>query len=152
MARDDVIQALQTLRGAYPKYKAPNVDTLIDLWVRKFGDLEPGILLRAVDLHIDRSVFFPGVAEIKAILAEGVVLNDNSQVVGFKRLRQIAQDLEDKYYLDGVFDRQEWQTLVQSFNGLGYESRADSTRKRMDAIAADVQASREVEMEMVQRV
>jgi hypothetical protein len=81
-----------------------------------------------------------------------VVLNDNSQVVGFKRLRQIAQDLEDKYYLDGIFDRQEWQTLVQSFNGLGYESRADSTRKRMDAIASHVQSSRVAEMEMVQRV
>jgi hypothetical protein len=152
MARDDVIQALQTLRSAYPKYKAPDIDALIKLWERKFGDLDPGILLRAVDMHIDRSVFFPGVAEIKAILAEGVVLNDNTQAVGFKRLRQIAHDLEELYYHQGIFNEQEWRTLIHSLNGLGYESRAASIKRRMDAIAADVQGSSETEMGMVERV
>ena len=152
MSRDDVIEALQTLRSAYPKYKAPNIDSLIELWVRKFGDLDPGILLRVADLHIDRSVYFPGVAEIKAILAEGVVLNDNTQSVGFKRLRQIAHDLEEKYYHQGIFNEQEWRTLIHSLNGLGYESRAASIRRKMDAIAADVQDSREAEMGVVERV
>lgn len=153
MARKDVIQAINELRGAYPYYTPPDKESLIELWMRKFGTIPGDVLKKAVDLHIDRSKFFPGINEIRAVLEEAEYMAGNEQAaISLDHLRSRAKELEDDYYLAGEFDRAEWMTLVRTFHKLGYESRSESTRKRMEAIAKDVQDSREAETGMVQRV
>jgi hypothetical protein len=45
-----------------------------------------------------------------------------------------AKELENQYYIEGVFDRDAWMTLVRTYHKLGHEANADSTRRRMEAL------------------
>jgi hypothetical protein len=153
MAKQDVVKAINELRGAYPYYTPPDKESLIGLWMRHLGTIPGDVLMKAVDLHINRSKFFPGINEIRSVIEEAEYLAGNEQAaVNLDDLRWQFKALEDAYYHDGVFNHQEWVTLERTFHKFGYEARAEHTRRKRESIEADVQNSREAEMGMVQRV
>lgn len=150
MAKHDIVRAINELRGAYPYYTPPDKESLIGLWVRHLGTIPGDVLMKAVDLHINRSKFFPGINEIRAVIEEAEYLVGNEQAaVSLDDLRRQFKTLEDAYYHEGIFNHQEWVTLERTFHKLGYESRAEYTRRKREAIETDVYDSREVESEVV---
>ena len=135
MSDKDVIHVIDYLLSAYAYYDPPNKKAMLDLWRTKFGQIDGAVLKQAANLHIDSSRFFPNVYEIRDHLAQAEYMVGNQQAgVSLADLRRKAKELEDEYFIEGVFDRGAWMTLVRTYHKLGHESNAERTRRRMEAL------------------
>jgi hypothetical protein len=135
MSDKDVLEAIETLLSAYPRYDPPNKKSMRDLWLREFSRLDGAVLKKAVELHYKSSKWFPGIHEIRDQLTQAEYMVGNQQAgVSLSDLRVRAKELENQYYIEGVFDRDAWMTLVRTYHKLGHEANADSTRRRMEAL------------------
>jgi hypothetical protein len=135
MGEADVSEAIELLLMAYPNYKPSNPDGLVDLWIRKFGKVDREVLLLAVDMHIDQSKYFPGPSEIKALLPAAQYKAENKRTeLNLYPMRAWAVELENRYYREGRFDREEWEKLIEKYRSLGHEACAETTRKKMEAM------------------
>ena len=135
MSDKDVIHVIDYLLSAYAYYDPPNKKAMLDLWRTKFGQIDGAVLKQAANLHIDNSRFFPNVYEIRDHLAQAEYMVGNQQAgVSLSDLRRKAKELEDEYFIEGVFDRAAWMTLVRTYHKLGHESNAERTRRRMEAL------------------
>jgi len=56
---------IQQLINAYPNFKPPNPDGLLDVYEKNLSDIPDWLLAAAVEEHIRTSRFFPSVAELR---------------------------------------------------------------------------------------
>ena len=66
----EVIEVVDMLMNAFSRWKPRSMDGLIELWVRKFADVEASVLRKAADMHIDRSKWPPEIHEIVTLLEQ----------------------------------------------------------------------------------
>jgi hypothetical protein len=81
--RSKIIDLIKTLMDAYPHHKAQSLEGLVNLWTRKFEEIDNDILAEAVDLHIDASTYFPGIHNIREQMATAeynIINKDNVKI------------------------------------------------------------------------
>lgn len=65
MKRNEIINLIKTLLGAYPNTKIDNPKGLVDSWEMMFGSEETETVYKAARIHMKNRKWFPKPSEIK---------------------------------------------------------------------------------------
>ena len=114
-------------------------------WIRRFSeqeDVPAAVVQAAIDLHINRSKFFPSVAELVSLLrdAQSHALESTAQedakiwqrIQSF-RARQKA--LEDTFFYEGEFDPNDFERLAQQMIAADHPHQAEACRRKAATLA-----------------
>lgn len=77
MTRDEIVDLLEILFGAYPNQKIKDAERMIQAWQLAFADEEAERIYKAARFHINRNKFFPTVADIRESIEKGVLIYSN---------------------------------------------------------------------------
>ena len=112
---DQIIKILKTLQAAYPNARTENPAEMVDLWIRKLARFNNQVLAKASDQVIDQSKWFPSIAEF--LKAAEIAQEDYFAEYQRQSARRI--ELEERYWLRGQFDREEWEALAREMEAAG---------------------------------
>ena len=104
-------EEIQQLIIAYPNFKSPNPDGLLDVYEKNLSDIPDWLLAKAVAAHIRSSKFFPSVAELRE-LASNLANSDDVEYAQpkteippwSKEVFWIANDLYMKWLYGEISD------------------------------------------------
>lgn len=68
MNRAEIGQLLHVMLGNYPNTKIKDAEAAISAWEMAFADYQAEDVYKAARMHLDRSKFFPTIAEIKSLI------------------------------------------------------------------------------------
>lgn len=135
--KKNLLRVLKRLLSAYPD-RRPDSSSL-HLYVESLADIPPWLLRSAVEAHIQRSIWFPKVAELRRIAAELSGIHDPTAPQAFAGLPPYrcgylsarAIELEEAFYHTGRLDPAEWGELADQLERADRPHRAKSTRCRL---------------------
>jgi hypothetical protein len=131
-AEAEITKILMTLQVAFPNYKPASVGEMVDLYTRKLARFPIEALNQAVDQVIDESKFFPAISEL--VERAGKI----RQPVVIVPLEERRQALQDRFYLEGIFEPAEWRSLAQDFTRAGrVDGAAAIERLKEDILAGE---------------
>jgi len=125
------LAALNLLLLAYPD-RAPQADTL-QLYLERLSDIPAWLVRQAVERHIDRSAWFPRIADLRDAAARIARTRDFASVSPYPNhpLSVRAVQLEQAYYEQGELNPREWQRLAEALDQAERPHLAARLRQRL---------------------
>lgn len=138
-ANPDPLDLLARLYLAYPdKIHDP---ATVRLYLDSLADIPAWLLERAIQRHIQTSVWFPKIAELRQLAGQIANTRDFGALLPPHpldategeawALRARAQELEDAFYAEGRLEPEEWEQLAAGFERLDRPERAAYTREKL---------------------
>lgn len=126
------LAALNLLLLAYPD-RSPQTETL-QLYFERLHDIPAWLLRQAVERHIDRSVWFPRVADLREAAARIARTHDFASVPPYANhpFCVSAILLEQAYYEEGRLDPDEWTRLAEALDAAERPHLAARLRQRLE--------------------
>jgi hypothetical protein len=139
---EEILSILETLVQAYPGQKYSR-DTF-KIYIRHLSDVQPELLRRAVNNHIDTSTWFPRVSEIRAEARQiaGPIGVTDWQPHPYRSLMEIYYELEHDFFHHRILDPAAWLALAEEFDRRDRIYGAAAARRRL-AIFQEIIADEE---------
>jgi hypothetical protein len=147
---EEVLAVLEVCGRAYPNY--PMAKATAEIYVRSLSDIPGGLLRQAAERHIDESIFFPRIAELRGMAARlagtprfNSLAREPNQDLGVLRqtprsetdeLAYQAQALEEAFTEERRLDPAGWLALAEAFELAGRSHRAEYTRGKLAGLQA----------------
>lgn len=80
MTREEIIMLLKYIRNQYPEKKNINAKEMVDSWEAEFSSYPADVIYKAARHHINTSVYFPKIPDIKKSINKGQMLYGEDQI------------------------------------------------------------------------
>lgn len=115
MNRVEAVKILAIVRACYPQVKILDAESMVNSWVWVLGEFDADLVLKAAQIHVSKSKFFPTPADIRENITRAAVFQSSKAALesGQKAISSGTKpvDLTD----DDVEE-------LCRFCGLGYEN------------------------------
>ena len=127
----EIAAILKTLLSAYPDHRIEK--STLQVYLDRLADIPAYLLAAAAEAHIEKSNWYPKIAELRQAAARLAGTQDFSTLPPYPLNRLIAEAiaLEDTFFYESRLDPAEWERLALKFERLDRPNRAEYTREKL---------------------
>ena len=117
MNKVEAVKILAVVRAAYPQVKIADAESTVNAWVWQLGEFDADVVLKAAQIHVSKSKYFPTPADIRDNItrAQMYQIQNKALEAGQQRIASRSEnkpaDVTDDYLEE-----------LCRFCGLGYEN------------------------------
>jgi hypothetical protein len=130
-------ETAEILKSLTSYYAGQNIERdALQIYLDNLTDVPAWLLAQAARRHIQASTWFPKVAELRQLAAQIAGTHDFTLLEDLPPdlLYRESRRLEDAFYCQGHFDRQEWDRLAIRYDQAGRTDAAEACRQKLDAL------------------
>ena len=135
----DLFTLLRHLQDAFPE--KPLSKATLQRYHDHLADIPLPLLVRAINLLVETSRFFPRIAELRQAALQLTADQSSTPPPGYDFLYAEYRQLDQLYFRHALFEPGAWEHLATQLDRLGRLHFAAELRQRSSYIQADIAAS-----------